>query len=63
MSRRPGYGLEYDIEDVLRKHFDITITDGEGTDGDAFTDLDFEETTDHLIEILRDKGYLSADAA
>lgn len=62
MSRRPGYGLEYDIEKILRDRFDITIS-GEDMEGDAFTDLEFEETTDELIEVLRDKGYLKADAA
>jgi hypothetical protein len=61
MSRRPGYGLEYDIEQVMRAHFGIADPEG---DGEAwFSDSEFGEATDELIKALQDKGYISKDAA
>lgn len=61
MSRRPGYGLEYDIDTLLREHFGIADPEGEGEAW--FSDSEFGEAVDALVELLRGKGYLTADAA
>jgi hypothetical protein len=50
MSRRPGYGLEYDVEEILRRFL-------------GGTDLRFELATDEIIKTLKDKGYVQPDAA
>lgn len=50
MSRRPGYGLEYDIETLLRRYL-------------GGNDLAFEYATDELIKMLQDKEHIAKDAA
>jgi hypothetical protein len=50
MSRRPGYGLEYDIEEVLRQYL-------------RGNDLGYELATDDIVKLLKDKGYIQPDAA
>jgi hypothetical protein len=50
MSRRPGYGLEYDIEKILRERL-------------GGSDLAFELATDEIIKKLQDEGHIRPDAA
>jgi hypothetical protein len=50
MSRRPGYGLEYDIEEILRRHLNGT-------------DLSYELATDEIVKVLKDKEHIAEDAA
>jgi hypothetical protein len=50
MSRRPGYGLEYDIEEILRRYL-------------SGTDLGYELATDEIVKVLKEKEHIAEDAA